>query len=252
MEILKSLCIAFSMFTTLPVPASIEWKSSRLSKVPFFLPVVGIIIGILLVIFIKIIECTNLLIYTKGLLITIYFIVITGGFHLDGLMDSADGYFSRRDIKRKLEIMSDSRVGAFAVIAIISIFSLKWMMVTEVMNYSYDIYSIFMIPIISRIIQPILLLSTPFAKEDGLAKMYGNKQKGTYLYLLIGSLLIIFFYFKNMQVITFIIGSLIFYWIYKKIIILQFGGITGDLLGAFLEINELILWSLLVATRGVI
>ena len=249
---MESLWITFSIFTILPLPNSIKWTTSRLSKVPFLLPIVGMVIGIILLIIMKLFEYTNLLIYTKGLLITIYFIVITGGFHLDGLMDSADGYFSRRDTKRKLEIMSDSRVGAFAVISIIIVFSLKWMMITEVICYSYNMYAIFMIPVISRIIQPILLFSTPFAKEDGLAKMFEKNQKSTYLYLLLGSLLIIFFYFKNIQVIALIVGTVVFYWIYKKNIILQFGGITGDLLGAFLELNELVLWCLLVIMRGVI
>ena len=58
-------------------------------------------------------------------------IIVTGGLHLDGLSDTADGFYSYRDKEKILEIMKDSRIGAFGVISIVLDILLKYIILSN-------------------------------------------------------------------------------------------------------------------------
>ena len=114
-KIMKRFIITLGFFTTIPVKY-IEWEEDDTKYLPVFMPFIGLIIGGLLYI------VYNLLIYFQlssvflAVAYVVYFILVTGGLHLDAFMDTMDAHFSRREIEKKLIIMKDSNVGAFAVV----------------------------------------------------------------------------------------------------------------------------------------
>jgi adenosylcobinamide-GDP ribazoletransferase len=170
------------------------------------------------------------------------YLVLTGGFHMDGLMDTCDGHFSRRDLARRLEIMKDSRVGAFAVIGMVMLVLLKTGILMEIFDMNLPWWQIMTVPVLSRTLLLLLLKKAPYAKDEGLGKMYGDyAQKwdpGAWLVYAGVSALVIWLD-PNMTWTAIAGVGLVFtyLWWSKK----NFGGITGDLLGAFLEAAEAVL-----------
>jgi adenosylcobinamide-GDP ribazoletransferase len=240
-DFLLAAVIAVSFFTIVPMPM-VEWTGKRMRFVPLFLPLVGAIVGAGgwgLFLLLGAAPVGNLL---KAGAMTLYYLLITGGVHADGLMDSADAYFSRRPRERKLEIMKDSNVGAFAVMAIAALLLAKVALFDELFSAAAGMaWPLLFIPFLSRCLQPLALYVFPYAKGEGLTKMYGDHLDrrlalvsalafaagSAGLALLSGPLMLA------------VPGVALLYWIFyyfstRK----QFGGITGDLLGAYLEISE--------------
>ncbi len=119
---------AFRFLTIIPLPHNGEEEipPQRMGAVMSLFPVVGLCIGLLLVLcYIPLV-----IIFPGGLadaLVIIIFIVLTGAFHLDGLADSADGLWGGWDAEKRLEIMKDSRIGTFGVLAIVAVLGLKYL-----------------------------------------------------------------------------------------------------------------------------
>lgn len=245
MNALYSFVIAVSFLTCIPTPF-IEWKDGRSDYTSLFFPVVGVIVGGL-----------GLLVYMglcllpvyaglKGALFAAYFLVITGGIHFDGLMDAADAYFSRRDMARKLEIMKDSRVGAFAVMAAVLVLLLKAAALTQLfLNESAGPLVIACVPVISRCLQASMLYVFPQAKADGMGNMLGYhlpKTTAVYCYAFFIAAAL-FMYWQVGTGALYVCGAILLFYVFyyfstKK----HFGGVTGDLLGAFVELAEVITW----------
>lgn len=242
-DILSSIIIAFAFFTIIPV-AKLEWSGKRMKFVPLMMPLVGFVNGLLSFLLFNFLNTLNFSAFFKAIIMCLYYVIFTGGLHIDGLLDTADAYFSRRDKARKLEIMKDPTLGTFAVITLIFLFLIKIAVFNELfMKNNISIFVIIFIPVISRILQSSMLYLFPPAKANGLARMFGELDKrfsvilfvlllfvGTCIYFLIGVKAIIF-------ILVILVYYSFFYFSSKK----QFGGITGDLLGAFLEISELLM-----------
>jgi len=244
----SAIIIAFAFFTILPMP-KLEWTGKRMNFVPMMMPLVGLANGLLAFLLYTLLFPAEVTPFLKSVLMTLYFIVFTGGLHLDGLLDTADAYFSRQDKKRKLEIMKGSCLGAFAAITLAFVLLLKTALLFELFSrgVSFGVFIIF-IPVISRLLQAFMLYSFPSAKADGLTKIFGIlKKKNTIFIYMMFAIVCVFLYFLSgasalIIPLIAVIYLMIFYYSSKR----QFGGITGDLLGAFLEISELLmLFSLL-------
>jgi adenosylcobinamide-GDP ribazoletransferase len=213
------------------------------------MPLVGLINGLIGFGIFMLLTALDFSSFFKAVIMCLYFIIFTGGLHIDGLMDTADAYFSRRDKERKLEIMKDSNVGAFAVITLIFVLLLKVAFLNElfIQNNKNSILIVF-IPIISRLLQSSMLYLFSPAKPEGLTRMYGKLDKRFSLLLfgllvMVVCLLVALVGIKSLLLIgVILIYYALFYLSSKK----QFGGITGDLLGAFLEISELIMLGTLI------
>ena len=92
------------------IPLKVDWQQAE-PRVPSvaFLPWIGLLVGLL--------SAWPLLIATSdgavsGLLMLLTAVLLTGAFHEDGLMDTADGLFGGWDIKQRLSIMKDSHIGS--------------------------------------------------------------------------------------------------------------------------------------------
>lgn len=244
MDFLKSIIIAFSFFTTIPMPM-IDWTDKRMRYVPLMLPLVGATIGALLLGLYTILGLSGTGNFLNAVLICIFLLSITGGVHTDGLMDSADAYFSRRNKERRLEIMKDSRVGAFAVMALAVILLLKVAFLYEVLESGKQIGMLLLfIPVISRTLQSSMLYYFPYAKEEGLAKMYGGKLKkslGIILILLFVGMCAGMYFLAGLSALAIPGIALLYFIFYYFSVKKHFGGITGDLLGAFTEVSEMLM-----------
>lgn len=117
----SSLASAIAFYTCIPVP--VTW-ATNFQKVACFAPLIGVLIGSLLGSLDQGLDWLHVSLLTRSALLVVVWVGITGGLHLDGAMDLADG-LAVVDPQRRLEVMADSRSGAFGVMAAISIVLLK-------------------------------------------------------------------------------------------------------------------------------
>ena len=234
---MNSFKLMITFFTRIPIK-KVHYSEEQWIKGIKYTPFVGAIIGGILCL-------AGFLLHhlihrdVLSLLLLLLYIGITGGLHLDGLSDTSDGIFSNRSKDRILEIMKDSRIGAFGVISLILL-----MMGYFVLFTHGTILTLFLFPIIGRIVAIITCRFSGYAREEGMGKVFienAKKNNAFYLVLLCNLLLIIsLFFFKQWEiVISIIMTYFICIWITKRIS-LKIDGITGDVIGFMIEISQFI------------
>ena len=247
---MKTFILALQLMTRLPVNKEIEVTDERLIRGIVYWPFVGVIVGA--------IDCIvfALLSFFVPVSVAAAFAVlcqlfVTGGFHLDGLCDTADAIYSARTKERMLEIMKDSRVGTNGVIAAIFDIGLKILILCQLEN---PVLAILLFPAAGKCVQGILMYKANYPRERGLGASYVGKIKaGTMLGCLVCGLLMIElglwlggYRLLLAAPVVFILVSIGYrFYIEKKI-----GGMTGDTLGAGSEVAELVfLLTLLIGQR---
>ncbi|MBX9687295.1 MAG: adenosylcobinamide-GDP ribazoletransferase [Candidatus Obscuribacterales bacterium] len=249
MSVLTRLALTASYVTSIGGlrKAASEDELRGLAK---YLPSVGIIIGIALALIhllLRELSCSREL---EALIILLSWILITGGIHLDGLMDAADGLFSHRSPEKMLEIMKDSRVGNFGVISGLMIILSKYAALLSLPDKS-TLTALLLIPAWARFAELYSIASFPYARENGMGKIW--QESSSRSDLLPGAAapglfsLAIVFYFKSTNPallipLTVLPAIWLSHWIQK---ILK--GQTGDTYGASVEFAEaagLLLFSL--------
>lgn len=109
---MKYLSIAFNLLTTLPVRAPADWQPGDSGRAAGWYPFVGLVLGALVALAFTLLGLRFTPLLTGALALTLW-VMLTGGLHLDGLADCCDGLFHASSPERRLEIMKDSRMGAF-------------------------------------------------------------------------------------------------------------------------------------------
>ncbi len=118
---LLEMAASIIFYTAIPLP---EIKNLDFHRVACFAPLVGLAIGGILSLGDLVINYLGIPLQTRSALVVIGWIGITGGLHLDGAMDTADG-LAVTDPERRLQVMADSATGAFGAMAAIAIILLK-------------------------------------------------------------------------------------------------------------------------------
>lgn len=127
-QLLFGITSAVVFYTVLPVPYMYAWDFQGVAR---FAPVIGLMIGGILGLFDALMIYLGVPVLTRSALVVCAWIAITGGLHLDGAMDTADG-LAVGDPQRRLEVMADSATGAFGAMAAIALVLLKTTALTDV------------------------------------------------------------------------------------------------------------------------
>ncbi|WP_435621263.1 adenosylcobinamide-GDP ribazoletransferase [Anoxybacillus eryuanensis] len=237
MAMWRGVILAIQFLTVFPIRMQVEWNERTARGAVFSFPFVGAIIGTFLVAQHELLfNHVSLLVLSFSFLFSSIF--LSGGLHADGWMDCSDAYFSYRDRKRRLDIMSDSRVGAFAVLSILFLLGFRFVFIFETVAHM-SLFSLFCIPLFSRLGMTVLLLTTPLAKQTGMAAAFRQYVDYQYVPAIIMYGLIAFL---SRETIVLFIALVLFYVVARAFVVKQFGGITGDVLGAFIEGSETFLW----------
>ena len=115
LQMLKSCCLAFSMYSRIPIP-SLEYKEESSRYVLCFFPLVGLVIGLLEMLAFQILVRMGTGAFLCGAVLTALPLLVSGGIHLDGFLDTVDARSSFAGQERRLEILKDPHIGAFALI----------------------------------------------------------------------------------------------------------------------------------------
>lgn len=237
---MKSFFLALGFLTIIPVGKVFGARDDKeLAKSVRCFPLAGATIGLLLIVADFILR-PFFSEFIVSLFILIVLITATGALHLDGFIDSIDGLFSGRDKKRMLEIMLDSRAGAFGTIAVICLLLLKFSFLNEIQS-DIRYFALIFMPIISRWAAVYAIYKYPHAETKGAGEIFANLVNfkdfilATLFTLFLAAILL---RFNGLIIwsIIFIILFLLTKWINKKL-----GGLTGDIYGGLIEITEIVI-----------
>ncbi|NES84514.1 MAG: adenosylcobinamide-GDP ribazoletransferase [Moorea sp. SIO2B7] len=243
---MRSFLGAITFYTIIPIPVTWELDFQRIAR---WVPLIGLLIGGflgLLDLGLELLKVPNL---TRSALIVACWVAITGGLHLDGASDTADG-LAVLDQQKRLEVMKDSVTGAFGVMAIVVLLLLKTAALSDL--HSYRWLGLMVVAGWARWGQVVAIAVYPYLKPIGKGAFHKQAIRlpqdvllGV-LFLLAFSGLDLFLdiYTWQMSILIAVIGSAISllsgFWFQ-----LQLGGHTGDTYGAVVEWTEAILLCLL-------
>lgn len=250
-QIITGYLLALQFFTALPIKKSFDMTNRSATMMYSAIPLVGLGMGGLLAGFLTLNDIYFELspLFTAILLVVLHFIM-TGGLHMDGVVDTGDAYFSYRDQKKRLEILDDPRIGAFGAMTLVLFVLLKVGVLYELLLRGLPLLFVIIIPFIARQAVLIVFVTTNVAKETGIASYF---KKTVNERMLIWSIIIYFvaliaitFVYQQWIVLVLCAALLVFTAVYRAWAKRNFGGISGDLLGAIFEGAELFLWFVLL------
>lgn len=240
-SIIKSIAVAFSLYSTIPMPI-FDWEEKNMKYAIAFFHLIGVLQGLILILFYRFADyfyLTSILFASISIAISFF---ITGGIHLDGFCDTCDGIFCHADKQKRLEILKDSHVGAFAIIGLGILFVLRFGAYAQLFENKKYIALVAISFVLSRLYSGLSVLTFKKAKKDGLVATFSeNSLKKTSVILIS----IIIFFWSILSLYINLIGGIVLiivmnlYFLFYKIKSYRiFGGVTGDLAGFFLETSE--------------
>lgn len=233
---MNSFLIALQFLTIIPVTHSYIANDKQLGDSSLYYPLIGLMIGGLLVIATLWFSTVPLSILST--LVLIFWVLLTGGLHLDGLADCADAWVGGLGSKqRSLDIMKDPAAGPIAVVVLVLLLLLKWSLISLIIEQK-SIEVLLLTPMLGRLSILILMQTTEYTRADGLgAKIVANLPVMAVKRLSLFCVVISIYYLGILSIsFMFIMLLLIYYQSQKRL-----GGVTGDIYGASVELVEVII-----------
>lgn len=230
----RSFILATSMYSRLPTPRT-EWSDRSMAYVFCFFPWIGLVVGGLELIWFRLAEALHLGQLLFAAVAVVLPIWVTGGIHLDGFCDTCDAAGSHQSRERKLEILKDSHTGAFALIGLECWFLLDAALWSEV----NPVPSLALIPVLSRALSGLCAVTMKNARGTGLLASFSQasdlRWNRMILVMWLAAVTAGLVLLGGWPVIAGALASVGYYiWFSRR----EFGGITGDLAGWFVQICE--------------
>ncbi len=242
MRVLKSFCIAFSLYSRIPVP-QFAWKEEDMKYVFCFFPWVGAFIALCLYGWMCLCDTLQVGGICRTLTGAAIPLLITGGFHVDGFMDTMDAIHSYQSREKKLEILKDSHIGAFAVI-MLAVYGMVFLgALSEIDAGNKGMLGVVCCGFfLSRCLCGVSAVSFPLAKKDGMLFQFADRcakriVKGA-LYVQSAACIGLMLYWSLPAGLAAVGGAVYafvrYYFRSRK----EFGGVTGDTAGCFVVLCE--------------
>ncbi len=242
-QLWNSFNIAISMYSRLPA-AQVKWTEKNEKYVMCFFPLIGIPIGLICYLWFLLSRFVPMRDPLRCVILIAIPVLISGGIHLDGFLDTCDALSSFKTRDERLRILKDPHTGAFAVIWGIVYFlvlygaldSLSTLKMAGVYAFTF---------VISRSLSAISVVSFPKASKEGTVSGFSRSAADRttrivcifYIFLSAVFMLVISPAFAAAA----LLGALLSFLVYYRVSLKSFGGINGDLAGFFTSICELLM-----------
>ena len=247
MTALQTIAVAFAMFSALPMP-QFAWDEKNMRYALCAFPLVGLVCGALWCL------CGALPLpaLAKAAGFCLVPVWVTGGIHLDGYADTCDALSSYGDTAKKLEILKDPHCGAFAVIRLCSYF-IAYFALCCCVQFTPRVGLLWTLALVGeRALSGLAVAAFPLAKNTGLAHTFARaadrvqvRRVLTVLCALLAAALLALGGWALVWAALCVFAR--YYTVSNK----QFGGITGDLAGWFLQKCELWMLAALTACQWI-
>lgn len=233
--------MALSFLTVFPATWNRTLTQGEISNSRLYYPLIGLLLGLLLV-GVERGAREVFPVYLTAALLVVFLIVVTRGLHLDGFMDVCDGLFGGYTRERRLEIMRDSHVGAFAVIGVASLLLLKYGALVSLLALRMPgkEWVLLLFPTLSRWAMVILMGAFPYARRQGLGSPFhqGRAKLVTVIAAAISAAAAVLL--GGIGGVGILAGVSILAWFLGWVVSRMLGGLTGDTYGATNELAEVV------------
>lgn len=227
--------VSLALLTRLPLPKLPAAAFERQAQAAWSFPVVGLTVAGLACVAGWVAFKVGLPAAAAAGLVLMTQIILTGAMHEDGLADTVDGFWGGWDRERRLEIMKDSAIGTYGVLALILSVGLRWAALTQLL--AFDFGPVFAAAILSRAALPVFMLALPPARSDGLSCSVGTPAPWAAI-LSVGLGLMAAWLFLGAGTAPVVLGMAIALVPVAVLARIKIGGQTGDVLGAAQQVAE--------------
>ena len=242
MRFFETLLVALSTYSAIPVP-QFEWNEKNTAYPLCFLPVVGVLCGGVLLAFYALclyLHASALFFAAVGVCIPL---LLTGGIHMDGYMDTVDALSSHQTRERMLEILKDPHCGAFAVIYCGIYLLLNAALLSQIYQQG-SVLLFCLIFVLSRCLSGLCAVNLPSARKNGMLAAFTEHTRRSRSNIALGIVLAVtcgVMIAVNWKLVWFpLAAAALWVLIYRAVVLRRFGGVTGDTAGFFLQMCELL------------
>lgn len=241
MRWLETILVAISTYSAIPVP-QFDWNEKNMKYAIGAFPIVGLFCGGALFFWNLAAERWKLSGVLFAAVAACLPLWLTGGIHMDGYMDTIDALASHQPRERKLEILKDPNCGAFAVQ-----FAAVYLLLSFALYYELFLRNQILVCcpvyVLSRALSGFCAVIMPNARKKGMLCAYteytGKRTAGVILLtesVLSASALL---FLSPVSGGAAVCAALLSTFYYRRLVMREFGGVTGDTSGFFLQICEL-------------
>ena len=235
---MNSFLVGLQFLTRIRIVRQTVWTAEDFGRSTRFFPLVGLVLGICYALAAWILVSVLGMRALTAALLLILPLLLTGGLHADGFMDTADGVFSGRERERKLEIMKDSRVGSFGVVAFVLLMFLQFALLLD-MSPPLLVSVFFVMPIIGRMAMVLAVSCFPYARADGMGKTFADMaDRGTVAIAAVTTSVLVI-PIGLLATLALVLG-IVFALLFCRWMTAILGGVTGDVYGAATVLTETI------------
>ncbi len=249
---IKNFITALQFLTIFTVSKKHRAEEGDLAKSMMYFPVIGFLIGVILVYADKAFTVAALPQTIGNLLLLALAVLATRALHIDGLADTCDGIMGGKDHGSRLAIMKDSRLGTAGALSIIFVVFLKYLCLNNLYN-SEKIAALLTAPMLGRWSQTLMVFKASYGREEGMGKVFVGHLRSSSLVAasVIAVGLTAFVIIRAdvrtvFLVLVLISGVLMLTYFGKRYLIRKLGGVTGDAIGAMSELTEVLVFLLFV------
>ncbi|MER9326281.1 adenosylcobinamide-GDP ribazoletransferase [Mesorhizobium sp. M0488] len=230
-----ALCLVF--FTRLPLPV-FDFRGRGLAAAIWAAPVAGLVVGLIGAIVFATAERFGLAMGPAAALALAATLLITGCLHEDGLSDVADGFGGGSSRGRKLEIMRDSRIGAYGAVALALSLLIRWNVLSEFVDPTQALFALVAAHAASRGVLGAFMHLLPSARSEGLSADAGAVSLETALAgAVLGAIPLLLLGLGGAIFALILLGLL--FAAFRALCLNQIAGQTGDTIGALQQVSEI-------------
>lgn len=239
-NVLFGLLLALQFLTRIPIPVACPWTPATRRWAVRAYPLVGLLIGSVLVLLAFAMQ--NVPTPITALALLSLWVALSGGLHLDGVMDIADALGSNQPLERRWAIMKDPQIGSFGILALVFLLAWKGVLLWALLTYQAPLWWLLVVPALGRWAGVALLVLTPCAQQKGLAWSWQQSLSGQDVALALVPLAVIALLAPTLVVM--LLTVCVFVALMRWLMLRLFNGINGDMVGATIEGGEL--WLLIL------
>jgi adenosylcobinamide-GDP ribazoletransferase len=245
-SIFNPILVAGQFLTLMPPMIKRAFSFQELGRAVGFFPLVGFVIGDILL------GADTLLSFVlpptvKAVLILAVWIGITGALHLDGLLDSCDGLFGGRTPEKRLSIMRDEHLGAYAFAGGALLVLLKFTALSSLNSLTTPLL---LAPTLGRWAMTFAMYFYPYGREEGLGR--SMKDNTTWRQVALATIItgLVAWFTGGWAGIILLFVILLITWGIASFVLERIPGLTGDIYGALCEITEVVTLLFFVVTQS--
>ncbi len=253
MGVIRSIVMAFSCFSIIPMPRC-RWERDNMRYMMAAFPLVGLVVGACMVAWQQ--ACTWLGVgaFLRGVVLALIPLAVSGGIHMDGFADVVDALASHAPAERKRQILKDPHAGAFAIMGICGYLLTSTALFSE--SRPQDILALACIPVASRCLSGFATVTFRPQSAEG---MYAAERGAAHARVVQAVLVVAFACVASCMVVwagvagaVAACAGILCVVAVRHVAHAQFGGMSGDLSGFMLQVAELLMLACVVLVGRIV